>query len=262
MLTVEILQLLELRSFIQGSSTELSYQLSTVVVGRSGRRRTGCLKVKVKVMLRPMVSRPVCLGIKHPSGAYDQIFITVRRLRVCWCGVLSLTRGRVCPLQLLLVITSAVILGSESRRSSDPIWLSQIRDFPFRRLLRLAGLRWMYSTPHPHGIDFTGVYPDSSFTTPRRGQRRQHLDSPFPCLTVASGTCLPSRWIATAVVSLFASSLCLATGLYVTVFEFFFWGEFIADFFVAKFVGHDFIIFSPSSCRYFFSYKEYFMHSL
>jgi hypothetical protein len=50
-------------------------------------------------MLRPTVSRPVCLGIKHPSAAYGHIFITVRQLRVCWCGVLSLARGRVCCLQ-------------------------------------------------------------------------------------------------------------------------------------------------------------------
>jgi hypothetical protein len=58
--------------------------------------------VRVRVMLRPMVSRSVCLGIKQPSGAYDQIFITFRHLRVCWCGVLFLRRGRVCRLQLLL----------------------------------------------------------------------------------------------------------------------------------------------------------------
>jgi hypothetical protein len=62
--------------------------------------------------------------------------------------------GWVYRLQLLLALASAVIFGSESRRTGDRICIlpSQVRDFTFRRLLRFAGLQWRYSTPPPHGI--------------------------------------------------------------------------------------------------------------
>jgi hypothetical protein len=113
------------------------------------------LSLNLSLMLRPTASQPVCLGIKHPSGAYDQIFVTVRQFQVCWCGALSLTRRWICRLQLLLALANAIILGSESRVTDDHISLSQIRDVPFRRLLRLAGLRWRYSIPPPRGTSLT-----------------------------------------------------------------------------------------------------------
>jgi hypothetical protein len=100
----------------------------------------------MSLMLQLTVSRPVCLGIKHSYGVYDQIFITVKQFRVCWFGASSLTRGRVCRVQLLLDLANAVFLGSESRETRKHNLLSQIRDFPFRCLLRLAAPRWRYST--------------------------------------------------------------------------------------------------------------------
>jgi hypothetical protein len=62
--------------------------------GRTNLQLSESSRVESSLMLRPTVSRPVCLGTKHPSGVYDQIFITVGQLRICWCGALSLTRGR------------------------------------------------------------------------------------------------------------------------------------------------------------------------
>jgi hypothetical protein len=107
------------------------------------------LSLSPSLILRPTVSQPVCFGIKHPSEAWDQIFITVGELRPSFLLAPSLTRGRVCLLYMLLVLASAVFLGSEALGTSDHILLSQIWDFPFRRLLRLAGSRWRYSTPPP-----------------------------------------------------------------------------------------------------------------
>jgi hypothetical protein len=95
------------------------------------------------------VSKSWC---QAPSGAHDQIFITVWQFRSCFCGAPFLTRGRFCILYMLLTLASVVFLGSESLGTRDHILLSLIWDFPFRRLLRLAGSRWRYSTPPPHGF--------------------------------------------------------------------------------------------------------------
>jgi hypothetical protein len=89
--------------------------------------------------------------------------------------VLYLTRGRVCRLQLLLVLASAVILGFESRGTRDHILLPQIRDFLFRRLLRLAGLQWRYSTPPPHGIDLISSLLYSLFCRTKLASRRPDM---------------------------------------------------------------------------------------
>jgi hypothetical protein len=129
------------------------------------------------------VSRPVCLGVRLPSGTFDQFFflleIPFRQLRVCNFIAPSLMRGRVCNLlvQLLLGLARAVTLGSKSSRTHDHILLSHLKlpqpggpgpriyipqelggrvippgtGFPLCRLLRLAGQRWRYSNPPPHG---------------------------------------------------------------------------------------------------------------
>jgi hypothetical protein len=56
------------------------------------------------------------LGVRQPSGTRDQFFfllqILFRQLWVCYFVSPSLTRGQVCNFLLLLVLASAVPLGS------------------------------------------------------------------------------------------------------------------------------------------------------
>jgi hypothetical protein len=122
--------------------------------------------VKIKIIFRPKLSRPLCLSVKYPAGAQDQICITVRQSQVCLCGAPSLTRGWVCRLQLLLDLTSAVILGSESCRTHDHILLPQIRD-----TLNLEGQVSVFTFPKVQGgtvLPPRSRFPFSSPPTTRR----------------------------------------------------------------------------------------------
>jgi hypothetical protein len=89
---------------------------------------------------------------RAPSRAHDQKFITVWQLRTSFCGAPSLTWGWVC----FFFCICCWPLPAQSSSGPSPSGLATmfyclIWDFPFCRLLRLAGSRWRYSTPPPHG---------------------------------------------------------------------------------------------------------------
>jgi hypothetical protein len=108
------------------------------------------VKVKVKVTLRLTASQSVSPGVEPHLGLMTGYLLHFDSYGLVFLGR-PLTRGWVCLLYMQLALASVVFLGSESFETRDRILLSQIWDFPFRRLLQLAGSRWRYSNPPSHG---------------------------------------------------------------------------------------------------------------
>jgi hypothetical protein len=114
---------------------------------------------KVKVISWPIVSQPVCPGIRPPSGTHNQFFFFLLPWKICSdilpfssCGAPSLTRGRVCNLsiQLLLGLVSTVTRVQILQDLWPYLAVSFEAGFPFCHLLWLEGLHLRYSILPPH----------------------------------------------------------------------------------------------------------------
>jgi hypothetical protein len=82
------------------------------------------------ILLRQSQSYVTTGGLPPISSSWSQAPWDPRPVFFSTYVTSSLTRGWVCRSQLLLVLASAVILGSEYRGTHDHILLSQIRDSP------------------------------------------------------------------------------------------------------------------------------------
>jgi hypothetical protein len=153
------------------------------------------LQVGVEVNLRPTVIRPVCLGVKRPSGTSDQFFflleMSFRQLPLCYFVATSLTKGRVCNLlvQLILSLARAVTLRSKSRRTQGHTLLSHLRlPKPGRPGSRIYIPRNRVAQLYPRALNiwirliirtYRGILMFKCFTNNRSTVKKRWLSSSF-----------------------------------------------------------------------------------
>jgi hypothetical protein len=105
---------------------------------------------RVELMLWLTVSRPIRLGVRHPFGTRDQIF-----LFPFFCRTTPLFFVLRCPLwrEDGSVICRAICQWSESRRTHNHTLLSHLRLLGSLSVASYdsEGFRWKYSNPPPHG---------------------------------------------------------------------------------------------------------------
>jgi hypothetical protein len=120
---------------------------------------------------------------------------------------------------MLLALASVVFLGSETLWTRNHILQSQIWDFPFRRLLRLAGSRWRYSTPPPHrvNLNWTTLNLISSRNGPTENTSRDHYLLLWCDVTVHMQAAQTQRKHCCCIVGRVCCRYCLAMDLHVTI---------------------------------------------
>jgi hypothetical protein len=73
---------------------------------------------RLQTLMSKSDGQPASLSwYQAPIWDHDRTPITVRKLRVCWCGALCLTRERVCSLQFCWASPALSFFWSESRRT-------------------------------------------------------------------------------------------------------------------------------------------------